>query len=272
MTLVTGWVTADKAVLADDWTDAAHTKIHEDWFINSIKDAKTWADAESAHKAVVDELAKAKTAKTKARDAVTKDAKNKDSKVAADKAAYDKLCTAETAADHKVTALEAWLKAAKTPLADRKKKHEEDEKKKKAAAKKKSPSSTKKTVPSKKDMEAHLTALKKTASDAKSDVAATEAKIKSGDCDTTKKDTAACKTLVATLATEKTAETDANTAVTNYEALIKKDHPSSGATIGIIIGCVAGCLCITGGAVWYMKHKKGSEEFDDQYATFLDNE
>jgi len=52
----------------------------------------------------------------------------------------------------------------------------------------------------------------------------------------------------------------------------------SGATVGIVIACVAAVLCIGGGAAWYIKHKKAGEANDgasfgdDLYTAFVDTE
>merc|ERR1712159_309148 len=57
------------------------------------------------------------------------------------------------------------------------------------------------------------------------------------------------------------------------EAALKKH----GATIGIIIGCAVGALCIGGVAWWYCKHKgknadKSENNFDDLYEAFVDSD
>jgi hypothetical protein len=76
------------------------------------------------------------------------------------------------------------------------------------------------------------------------------------------------------LVTEKAALAKATAAVKTQEAYIKKNFGSSGATVGIIVGCVVGVLCLGGGAAWYIKHKKAEDAgfVDDLYTPFVDAE
>lgn len=118
----------------------------------------------------------------------------------------------------------------------------------------------------KKVADADLASLEKANKAAAAKVKATEASIKK-DCTTAKdKADAACKDYDTTLKADKEAAAKTETAVKAQEAYIKKNYGS--ATVGIIIGCVAGVLCIGGGAAWYIKHKKASDEFDDVFTSF----
>ena len=115
--------------------------------------------------------------------------------------------------------------------------------------------------------EADLATLEKANKAAALKVKTTEGLIKK-DCTTTAdKADATCKGYDATLKADKEAATKTEAAVKAQEAYIKKNYGS--ATVGIIIGCVAGVLCIGGGAAWYIKHKKANDEFaDDVYTSF----
>merc|ERR1712195_458557 len=95
-------------------------------------------------------------------------------------------------------------------------------------------------------------------------VAKTDASIKKDKC-VAKSTVAECVTLEAKLKTETATSTAADKAVADQKALIAKKW-GGGATVGIIIGCVAG------GAAWYIKHKKSAEEFDDVYTSMVDTE
>lgn len=131
------------------------------------------------------------------------------------------------------------------------------------------------TSKEKKALAKELVALKLASTNAKALVTADEAAQKKGDCLVKNKATTVCEDLATKLAEDKTAATSAATAVTTFEKDMPK--PSSGATVGIVIACVAAVLCIGGGAAWYIKHKKGGEaseaQFgDDLYTAFVDTE
>jgi len=125
-------------------------------------------------------------------------------------------------------------------------------------------------VVTEKEAKAELVKLVKDAADAKAAVAKTDASLKKDKC-VAKSTVAECVTLEAKLKTETATSTAADKAVADQKALIAKKW-GGGATVGIIIGCVAGVLCIGGGAAWYIKHKKSAEEFDDVYTSMVDTE
>lgn len=117
------------------------------------------------------------------------------------------------------------------------------------------------------EAEADLTKLKDANTAAAKKVSNTEALIKKHCTTAAEKTDSACTTYDATLKADKEAAAKTETAVKDQETYIKKNYGS--ATVGIIIGCVAGVLCIGGGAAWYIKHKKANDEFADDVYTSL---
>merc|ERR1712195_52121 len=182
-----------------------------------------------------------------------------------------------------VTQQTAWKDADTKRVASLAKKAKSPAKKspaKKSPAKKaKSPAKTAKTklTSAEKKAEAkHLVTLKTASTKAAALVTADEAAQKKGDCLTTKKADAACVALAKKLVTDKADAATAATAVTTAEKAMPAS--GSGATVGIVIACVAAVLCIGGGAAWYIKHKKAGEANDgasfgdDLYTAFVDTE
>merc|ERR1712195_439070 len=98
-------------------------------------------------------------------------------------------------------------------------------------------------------------------------IVATKAEEKKDDCTkAANKDNTACKAHAATLLKEEATLKTEEATLKTEEATLKKAE-GGGATVGIIIACVAVVLCVGGGAAWYIKHKKSAEEFDDVYSS-----
>merc|ERR1712195_242429 len=158
-----------------------------------------------------------------------------------------------------VTQQTAWKDADTKRVASLAKKAKSPAKKspaKKSPAKKaKSPAKKAKTTT--KDKKAKSPAAKAKSPAAKTTKTKLTSAQKKGDCLTTKKADAACVALAKKLVTDKADAATAATAVTTAEKAMPAS--GSGATVGIVIACVAAVLCIGGGAAWYIKHKKAGE-------------
>jgi hypothetical protein len=245
LTILQRWETAGK--------DAIHNVDHQKtWHANSLKAATTKDDVDAIKKVDEKEAKDAKAAEATACKAPQTTKAEKDG------------CTAAT----------AWTAMQNQFVKD-------DDARVTALAKAKSSSSKSKATTNakqgktKKEADAILTTLKAAETKADNAVKATEKSQKTGDCSTkAKEDDADCKKYAGDLVTEKAALAKATTAVKTQEAYIKKNFGSSGATVGIIVGCVVGVLCLGGGAAWYIKHKKAEDAgfVDDLYTPFVDAE